>query len=90
MPKGLDPLVLEMNRAVPHSLLKCPRRYTVRVATFSGHLVILDKKVQEAIDRGELPKSQLEEAAKNAHLLTKAPPQETSKRMNSTTAPPAS
>jgi hypothetical protein len=34
--------------------------------------VILDKKRQDAIDRGQMPKSYLEEAAKNAHVLTEA------------------
>lgn len=34
--KGLDPFVVEMNKDLPHSLLKCPGRYTVRVATFRG------------------------------------------------------
>jgi len=33
---GLDPFVAEMNRDLPHSLLKCPGRYTVRVASFRG------------------------------------------------------
>lgn len=72
VPKGIDKLVLEMNKGVPHSLLDCPKRYTVKVATFSGHAVILDKKRLEAVERGELPKSYLEEAAKSAHLLTEA------------------
>jgi hypothetical protein len=72
VPKGIDKLVVEMNREVPHSLLDCPEAYTVKVATFTGHAVILDQKRQEAIDRGEMPKSYLEEAAKNAHLLTEA------------------
>ncbi|HTM55810.1 MAG TPA: hypothetical protein VL175_17410 [Pirellulales bacterium] len=72
VPKGIDKMVVEMNKGVPHSLLDCPKQYTVKVATFSGHAVILDKKRQEAIDRGELPKSYLEDAAKSAHLLTEA------------------
>lgn len=72
VPKGVDKLVLEMNRNVTHSLLDCPKRFTVKVATFSGHAVILDKKRQEMVDRGEMPKSYLEEAAKSAHLLTEA------------------
>jgi len=70
VPKGIDKLVVEMNKGVPHNLLDCPKHYTVKVATFSGHAVILDKKRQEELDRGELPKSYLEEAAKSAHLLT--------------------
>jgi hypothetical protein len=72
VPKGIDPLVVEMNQRVPHSLLECPGPYTVKVATFTGHAVILDQKRQEAIDRGQMPKSYLEDAAKSAHLLTEA------------------
>jgi hypothetical protein len=34
--KGLDPFVVEMNKDLPHSLLKCPGRYTVRIASFRG------------------------------------------------------
>jgi hypothetical protein len=72
VPKGVDKLVVEMNSGVPHSLLDCAGPYTVKVATFTGHAVILDQKRQEAIDRGQMPKSYLEEAAKSAHLLTEA------------------
>jgi hypothetical protein len=72
VPRGVDKLVLEMNREVPHSLLNCPGPYTVKVATFTGHAVILDQKRAEAIERGEMPKSYLEDAAKSAHLLTEA------------------
>jgi hypothetical protein len=72
VPNGVDKLVIEMNSGVTHSLLDCPAAYTVKVATFTGHAVILDQKRQDAIDRGKMPKSFLEEAAKNAHLLTEA------------------
>jgi hypothetical protein len=72
VPKGLDKFVVEMNQGVPHSLIDCPGKYTVKVATFTGHAIILDEKCQTAIARGDVPKSYLEEAAKNAHLLTEA------------------
>ena len=72
VPKGVDKLVLEMNSGVTHSLLDCPQPYTVKVATFMGRSFIIDQKRQQQIDRGELPPSKLEEAAKNAHLLTEA------------------
>jgi hypothetical protein len=72
VPKGVDKLVLEMNREVPHSLLDCPEPYTVKVATFTGHAVILDPKRIEEMEHGKMPKSQLEEAARNAHTLTEA------------------
>ncbi len=35
-PKGLDPFIVELNRGVKYSLLKCPGKYTVKVASFRG------------------------------------------------------
>jgi hypothetical protein len=72
VPKGLDKFVVEMNKGVPHSLLDCPERYTVKVATFTGHAILLDQKNLTAIEHGATPKSYLEEAAKSSHLLTEA------------------
>jgi hypothetical protein len=72
VPDGIDNFVLDMNKGVSHSLLDCPGRYTVKVATFTGHAVIIDKKRQEAIENGHLPKSYLETAAANAHTLAEA------------------
>jgi hypothetical protein len=34
--KGIDPFIVDLNKDLPHSLLKCPGRYTVRVASFRG------------------------------------------------------
>lgn len=34
--KGIDPFVVDMNKDLPHSLLKCPGKYTVRIASFRG------------------------------------------------------
>jgi hypothetical protein len=34
--KGLDPFIVEMNKDLPNSLLRCPSPYTVRVASFRG------------------------------------------------------
>ena len=72
VPKGIDNFVMEMNKGVPHSLLDCPERYSVKVATFTGHAVILDQKRLDEIESGKMPKSYLEDAAKSAHLLTEA------------------
>ncbi len=68
-PKGVDSLVLRMNEDVPHSLLDCPGRYTVRVATFRGNIIIDQRKV-EAIENGGKMASRLEKAAIEAHRLT--------------------
>jgi hypothetical protein len=68
---GIDPLVLEMNKEVTHSLLDCPGKYTVQVATFKGNVFIQPKEIEE-IENGKEVKSQLAEAAKKAHMLTEA------------------
>ena len=48
VPKGIDRFVEKMNENVPHSLLACPGKYSVQVATFTGHAIIVDNKVQQA------------------------------------------
>jgi hypothetical protein len=69
-PSGLDPLVVKMNEPVEHSLLKCPGKYSVKVATFGGATISIPKEV-EAIEKGEKHmKSRLELAAISAHNLT--------------------
>jgi hypothetical protein len=68
---GIDPLVLEMNEGVTHSLLDCPGKYTVQVATFKGNVFIQPKEI-EAVEHGKEVKSKLADAAKRAHLLTEA------------------
>ena len=70
-PKGLDKFVIEMNKPVKHSLLQCPGKYSVKVATFAGQVVIDQKKIQE-IERGKEVSSRLAEAADKAHRLTEA------------------
>jgi hypothetical protein len=66
---GLTKLVLEMNKEVPHSLLDCPGKHTVRVARFTGTSVIDQRKVRETMSGGSM-KYTLQQAAENAHLLT--------------------
>lgn len=71
VPKGIDPVVLEMNEPVKHSLLNCPGRYSCKVATFTGAVLIDQKLIKEVEDGKKLP-SRLEEAAIKAHELTMA------------------
>jgi len=68
---GLDKMVLGMNKDVPHSLLDCPGKYTVQVATFKGEVIIEPSKIRE-IEQGKKVKSKLAEAAEKAHKLTEA------------------
>ena len=70
-PKGPDKFVLEMNKGVPHSLLDCPGKYSVRVATFRGSVVIDQRKIKD-INSGAHMTSQLEQAAVKARKLTEA------------------
>ncbi len=68
----LDPLVVEINKDVPHSLLNCTGKYTVQVATFKGQ-VIIDQKEIAAIQSGKKKmNSSLDAAALKAHELTEA------------------
>lgn len=45
--KGLDPLLIEMNKGVRYSLLENTGKYTVRVASYRGEVVIDQKKIHE-------------------------------------------
>ncbi|MCO6042371.1 hypothetical protein NG895_00485 [Aeoliella sp. ICT_H6.2] len=71
-PKGVDPFVAKMNAGVEHSVLDCPERYTVKVATFRGKAVL-----QGAFSSGSKSRNRnsepdvdpLVEAALNAHRI---------------------
>lgn len=66
----LDPFVIEMNSDVDHSLLDCPGRYSVRVATFTGAGGF--DAAALAADDDDAAASRLIQAAENAHRLTEA------------------
>jgi len=69
--RGLDPFVVKMNDKAEFSLLKCPGKYTVQVAHFTGR-VILDQKEIRAVASGKPMDSKLAEAADKAHRMTVA------------------
>ena len=71
-PKGVDSFVMKMNKDVKYSLLDCPGKFTVRVATFRGNVVIDQERVAEIEQGSQGMSSRLEEAADNAHQLTVA------------------
>ena len=78
-PKGVDKFVLDMNRGVKYSLLDCPGKYTVTVATFKGTVILKQQHIKAIADgktRDEqgrpLWKSKLAEAAMKAHEVTLA------------------
>jgi hypothetical protein len=76
VPKGVDTFVAKMNQGVEHSLLDCPGRYSVQIATFTGKSVLQssNEKPKETGGLGWMwgknKNEPLVEAAENAHLLT--------------------
>lgn len=68
-PQGVDAFVYKMNQGVEHSLLKCPGKFSVRVATFRGNVIIDQTKVQRIEQGGEM-ETRLQLAAEKAHRLT--------------------
>ena len=69
--KGLDPIVVDMNKNVTHGLLDCSGKFTVQVATFKGS-VVLDQKEIAKIEQGKQMESALDKAARKAHEMTEA------------------
>jgi hypothetical protein len=69
-PKGVDSVVVGMNRDVEYSLLDNPGQYTIRVATFAGNVVMDPKRLKEIEEDGKEMKSRLIEAAQKAHEVT--------------------
>lgn len=72
-PKGVDPFVAKMNAGVEHSLLDCPKRYSVRIATFKGKAVLqgaFSSASQSRNRKKEPDVDPLLEAAENAHRIT--------------------
>lgn len=68
--KGLDPFVVEMNEDLPYSLLKCPGRYTVRVASFRG-VDTMKPAEFERLTTKEQSLSKIDQAALKASELCK-------------------
>jgi len=69
VPSGIDPFVRKMNEHVKFSLLDCEGKYTVKVATFTGKVVLDQQKVKE-YESGKPLGSELAEAAEKAERLT--------------------
>jgi hypothetical protein len=69
--KGLDPFVVEMNEALPYSLLKCPGAYSVRVASFRG-VETMNLEKFERLTGPEKKQHKIDEAALKASRLCAA------------------
>lgn len=72
--KGVvDPFVERLNSDCKYSLLNCPARYTVRVATFTGNIEIRPGEVQQIIaGKKEMDGQALIQAGVNAAKLCQA------------------
>ena len=68
--QGVEEFVVKMNEPAPYSLLTCPGKYTLKVATFNGKVVLDQKKVQAFESGAEVMESNLVIAAENAEKLT--------------------
>ena len=68
-PKGVDALVLQMNKDTPYSLLQCPGKFSVRVATFRGAVEIDQKKIEKSEEKAIVSGSRLAKAAEKAEKL---------------------
>jgi hypothetical protein len=72
-----DKVILDLNRGIKHSLLDCPKPYSVRVATFRGETTFNLNEMQKQEDEENRlvkfgkprQKSQLAEAGEKAHRL---------------------
>jgi len=71
-PKGMDELVLNMNQDSQYSLLKCPGKYTVRVATFRGAVELDQKRIEEIEKNNIVSGRRLAVAAEKAEKLATA------------------
>jgi hypothetical protein len=72
VPNGVDPLVLGINKEVPHSLLDCPGSYTVQVAHFRGAVIVNQKWIRDILEKDTPVSNALAQAAQRAHALTEA------------------
>lgn len=68
---GLDKLVLTMNQGVEFSLLDCPGRFSVRVATFRGQDTMIINEI-ELLNKSDKVTDKLAAGAEKAHVLTHA------------------
>jgi hypothetical protein len=72
VPQGVDAEVAKWNEGVEHSLMKCPGKYSIRVATFRGRVTFesYEAKKNQKQKKSKKKMDPLEEAAYNAHEMT--------------------
>jgi hypothetical protein len=69
--RGLDEETIALNKGVPYSLLECPGKYTVQVATFKGSAVIRQSDIRDIEEGRKDMRNQLAAAAQQADMLVK-------------------
>ena len=74
VPKGVDDDVAKWNKGLEYSLLECPGKFSIKVATFQGRSTIKNITGNEANEsvRTATDDDPLVVAARNAHLLAVA------------------
>lgn len=70
--KGLDPFIVRLNKDLPFSLLKNPKKYTVRVATFRGIDTMKGDKEFDKLTSAGTRDPKIDQAAEKAHMLCEA------------------
>jgi hypothetical protein len=70
--KGIDKFIEQINADNPYSLLKCPGRYTVQVATFHGQVTIDQKKIRDLERSQNFDGGALAQAGEKALKLAEA------------------
>jgi hypothetical protein len=70
--QGLDPFLADLNKDLEYSLLKCPGKYTVQVATFKGQVFINPREIHEVESGKKKITNGLVDAANKATQLTQA------------------
>lgn len=69
--KGLDPWLIGWNKSVKHSLLNNPGKYSIRVASFRGQVIIDQKKIRDIEANRDSTDERIDSTDEKAETLTK-------------------
>lgn len=73
VPQGVEPQVAKWNEGLDYNLMKCPGKYSIRVATFRGKVSLISNSTKEEKPKRKSSDSiPLATEAENAHKLTLA------------------
>ena len=74
--KGLDPFLVDLNKDLEYSLLNCPGKYTVQVATFKGQVFINPKEIEDVQKGKKKITDGLVESRQQGHAADASPADE--------------